>query len=94
MFHVKPPAPLEPDPAVTAVATRWAVSYVSRETSANHAAGAGVTQAHLVCLACDQSVVCLSLDSAGMGYVLTPGEFTARTIAHIRQRHEESVPVT
>lgn len=94
MFHVKPPGPLEPDPAVTAVATGWGISYVSRETSQNHARGKGISQAHLVCLVCDQSVVCLSLDSAGPGYVLTPGEVTARTIAHIRQRHGESVPLT
>lgn len=94
MFHVKPAAPLEPDPGVVAVTAGWAVSYVSRETSQNHARGGGVPQAHLVCVSCDQSVVCLSLDSAGMGYVLTPGEVTARTLAHIRQRHAESVPAT
>lgn len=83
---------LEPAPAVTAAAQGWPLVYVSRETSPNHARGPAVLQPHLVCVACDQSVVCLSPDAAGAGFVLTGGMVTSHVVAHMRQRHEDSVP--
>jgi hypothetical protein len=92
MFHVK--QPLAPDPALLEVAASRPVRHVSRETSENHARGPGVMQAHLCCPRCDQSVACLSPDTTAGAYVVTSGQISAQVIAHIRQRHPESVPAT
>jgi hypothetical protein len=83
---------LEPGPADRARADSWPVLFVIRETEPGHDRGVGVAQAHLVCTGCAQSVICLSPDLAGnrtaTGYLLTPGDITARTLAHIRQCHD------
>ena len=79
-------------------ADSWPVLFVIRETEPGHDRGAGVAQAHLVCTSCAQSVICLSPDlgRGGVlrggyppaGYMVSPGEIAARTLAHIRQCHD------
>lgn len=82
---------LEPAPEDSARAASWPVLFVIRETEPGHDRGAGVAQAHLICTGCAQSVICLSPDLAdrrtATGYLLTPGDVTARTLAHIRLCH-------
>lgn len=80
---------LEPDPRDRERAASWLVLFVIRDTEPGHDRGAGVAQAHLICMACTQSVVCLNPDMAtGAGYLLSPGEIAARTLAHVRQCHD------
>jgi hypothetical protein len=76
-------------------ADSWPVLFVIRETEPGHDRGAGVAQAHLVCTSCAQSVICLSPDAGSAaagyvsaGYLVSPGEIAARTLAHIRQCHD------
>lgn len=85
---------LEPDPRDRERAASWPVLFVIRETEPGHDRGEGVPQAHLICTGCAQSVVCLSPDvrpieqRAMAGYLLSPGEIAARTLAHVRQCHD------
>jgi hypothetical protein len=77
-----------PSPEDQERAAGWPVLFVVRETEPGHLMGSGVPQAHLVCTACAQSVICLNPDTHGPGYLVWPGEITARTLAHIRQCHD------
>jgi hypothetical protein len=86
---------LGPRPEDQDRADSWPVLFVIRETEPGHDRGPSVPQAHLVCTACAQSVICLSPDlgavAAGYvsaGYLVSPGEIRARTLAHIRQCHD------
>lgn len=87
---------IEPSPQDRARADSWPVLFVIRETDeTNTRWRAGQPQAHLICTACTQSVICLSPDAGSAadgylsaGYLITPGDVTARTLAHIRQCHD------
>jgi hypothetical protein len=85
---------IEPDAALVAAALDWPITYVSRETSPNHARGGGVMQAHLICARCEQSVICLSPDTARTAYLIKEGDIAVQVIAHMQQRHAEFVPAT
>jgi hypothetical protein len=89
---------LRPPDAHRDLADSWPLLYQVRRTGPGHDRGAGIEQAHLICLEgrCHQSVMCLTPDmAAGLdGYALTAGEITAATLAHIRQCHDAFVPVT
>lgn len=85
----------EPSPEDWARASVWPVLFVIRETGPEHARGPDVPQAHLICTACTQSVICLSPDAGSAadgylsaGYLIRPADVTARTLAHIRQCHD------
>lgn len=80
---------LGPRPEDQERAASWPVLFVLRHTEPGHDMGPGIQQAHLVCTACAQSVICLSPDTRNWtGYLVSPGEITARTLAHIRQCHD------
>jgi hypothetical protein len=79
---------IEPPPGDRARADSWPVLFVLRDTEPGHLLGPSVQQAHLVCTACAQSVICLNPDTRNWtGYLVNPGEVTARTLAHIRLCH-------
>ncbi len=87
-YQVSPPA------AHAAVSAGWPLAFTIDETVAAHTRP-GRAQAHLRCGLCRQSVACLSPDVANAsGYLTTPADLAARTLAHIRQSHEDSLPVT
>lgn len=87
---------LEPDPDEWARASTWPVLFVIRETEeSNTRWPKGQPQAHLICPACAQSVICLSPDAGAAadgylsaGYLIRPADVTIRTLAHIRQCHD------
>lgn len=56
-------------------------------------AGSAVPQLHLVCARCEgrPSVLCLSPDTRGPGYTLTPADIQGATLAHLRRSHPDVV---
>jgi hypothetical protein len=72
---------------------------VSRETAPNHSRTTWderppTDQPHLVCHLCGQSVWCLAPETPGPAYVFDLAMVLAQTAAHIRQCHEDMIPVT
>jgi hypothetical protein len=79
---------LGPGPEDQERAGSWPLLFVIRHTEPGHQRGASIPQAHLVCTGCAQSVICLNPDIRDWtGYLITPGDITARTLAHIRLCH-------
>jgi len=94
---------LRPPDIYMQVASDWPVRMVSRETEPDHhhvtvshleRQGAALTQAHLVCCLCDQSVCCLSPDTCGPGYQVTGGQVVSGVLAHLKVAHEDALPLT
>lgn len=61
------------------LAKTWVVQFGSRDNTW-----------HLICPACDQSI--LSLELNGGWYILSIEEMQAATVAHLRNRHRELDP--
>ena len=91
---------LAPGPEWTDAAASWQVRAVSRETEPGHHLvdlghlerdGRPLTQTHLTCATCGQSVACLAPDVDEPGYVLTVAQLQAGILRHIRECHEQAV---
>ena len=91
---------LAPGQEWTDAAARWPVTYVSRETEPGHfltdivpaSPIPPLTQAHLACNYCGQSVACLSPDVTRPAYVITDEAIRSGILRHIRQCHEDTAP--
>lgn len=81
-----------------AVAREWPLQFVTRETDANHYVTTWegkppVAQHHLVCRQCRQSVYCLSADHNAPGFCFNWDDVLAQVTAHVRQVHEDMLPM-
>lgn len=92
---------IAPGPEWTSLAAQWPVRAVIRATEPGHLyvekehlerAGEPVHQVHLVCGNCDQSVTCLSPDTAQPGYLTDAAKLQAGVLAHIRRSHAPDEP--
>lgn len=66
-------------------AKTWAVLLQARETETGHRLGAGITQWHLTCATCTQTVT-VAHDGANP-YVLTERLIEDDIVRHLRQNH-------
>lgn len=85
------------------MAAGWPVRAVLRETEPGHLlaekehlerAGRPLSQVHLECGNCGQSVACLVPDTDRPGYLLDVAKLQAGVLAHIRQSHEPATMPT
>lgn len=91
---------LSPPQAHQELAGSWPVYVDSRETDgpamlADHLGPretpGPVTQWHLCCWHCDQSVLCLAPDAAAGSYQVSTAAMSAGVLSHIRQCHEDAL---
>ena len=94
---------LRPPDIYLEAAARWPITFHVEPTEPGHfhvelahleRAGEPLTQAHMVCCACGQSVCCLSPDTDGPGYRVTAGQVQSGVLAHLKVAHEDALPLT
>jgi hypothetical protein len=73
-------------------AMQWPIRLVQRETETGHLMGHGVTQTHLTCHECGQSVCCLG--TGGGSYALTGQIIVSGILAHLKISHQDALPRT